>query len=293
MRLFLILSLDDKDRFEYSTLAEGLVDKMVTVHDLEAVLFDIDGVLFRGDEILPGAKALLDYLSRQNIRFAFITNNSCHPSSHVHERFVSHNMAVAPEQIITSSMATRHYLQSYFAVGTPIYAIGMSNLMNDLFRDHYYCFNKQDPSVVVVGMDQHATYSKFRIACQAIRSGAHFVGTNPDISLPTSQGFVPETGASLAFLEAASGIKPVIVGKPSPIMFEAALKLLNADKNRTLVIGDNLDTDIAGAQRLGIATALVLTGITSRETLRTAVTVPSYVFQDLIELLAWLQGIES
>jgi 4-nitrophenyl phosphatase len=140
--------------------------------------------------------------------------------------------------------------------------------------------------VVVVGHDWKLTYAKCCIAALAIRAGAQFIGTNPDSTLPTEHGLLPETGSLLALLQTATSVEPVVVGKPAPAMFEAGLHLLGADASRTLVIGDRLDTDMAGAQRAGLSAVLVLTGATSAGDLRQSTALPHGVYPDLPELLA-------
>jgi 4-nitrophenyl phosphatase len=188
--------------------------------------------------------------------------------------------------VITSSVATRRYLEGQAPRGTPVYSIGMNGLREALYGDGYFVYDEREAQIVVVGLDMEATYAKFRIAALAIRAGARFVGTNPDVTLPTDEGLVPGAGSLLALLQAATGVAPFVIGKPAPAMLHTAIDILHADPRRTLVIGDRLDTDIAGAGAAGLASALVLTGVATRAELAHSEIQPDVVFAGLPEIVA-------
>jgi 4-nitrophenyl phosphatase len=143
---------------------------------------------------------------------------------------------------------------------------------------------------VIAGLDRGLNYDKLRRATLLIRSGVPFFGTNPDKTFPTPDGQVPGAGALLALLEAASGVSPIIIGKPNPAMYRLAMQRLGARLEETLAVGDRLETDIAGAQALGCPCALVLSGVSSREAAQTWQPTPDLIASDLGELLTLLPG---
>jgi 4-nitrophenyl phosphatase len=253
-----------------------------------AVLLDMDGVLYRGQMPLPGVNEMLALFSRRGITYACVTNNSTLTPAQYEAKLAAMGIAIPAARVITSSVATRRYLESQAARGTLAYYIGMEGLQQALFGDGYFVYDEQHPEIVVTGLDLTATYAKFKIAALAIRAGARFVGTNPDLTLPTEEGLVPGAGAIQALLRAATGVDPIVIGKPEPTMLHAAIDILHTDAQHTLVVGDRLDTDIAGARAGGLASALVLTGVTTAEELEQSGLQPDAVYADLPELVkAW------
>jgi 4-nitrophenyl phosphatase len=139
-------------------------------------------------------------------------------------------------------------------------------------------------AAVVAGIDWHLTYEHLKRAALNIRAGAKFIGTNGDRTFPSSEGIIPGAGAILAAIETGSGVKPIVMGKPEPYLYEAALKRMQAVPAQTLVLGDRLETDILGAVRLNLKSALALSGVTTREQLATSEYQPDWVFEDIIDL---------
>lgn len=261
---------------------------MFDLSRFSAVLMDMDGVLYRGHMPLPGVSELLALFERRDIAYACVTNNSTLTPAQYEAKLASMGIRMPAARVITSSVATRRYLERLLPRGTPAYYIGMEGLHEALFGDGYFVYDERHPQVVVSGLDSEATYAKLKLATLAIRAGARFVGTNPDASLPTDEGLVPGAGSLQALLRAATDVEPVVIGKPAPAMFQTAIDLLGADPLRTLTIGDRLDTDIAGAKAAGLAAALVLTGVTTPELLAQSALQPDAVFAGLPELAtAW------
>jgi 4-nitrophenyl phosphatase len=167
-----------------------------------------------------------------------------------------------------------------------VYAIGEEGLRVALQKKATLVEREAD--FVVVGMDSELTYEKLRVATLLIRSGARFIATNPDRTLPTEEGLVPGNGAALAALEAATGVAPFVVGKPEPAVFDLALDRMGIGKEGVAVIGDRLETDILGGQKAGLATILVLSGATSRPELENSPLKPDFVFENVRQLYeAW------
>jgi 4-nitrophenyl phosphatase len=253
-----------------------------------AVLFDMDGVLYRGSMRLPGVPELLTFFDAHGIRYACATNNSTLTPEQYETKLAGMGIAIPAERIITSSVATRRYLEQRAPRGTHIYYIGMDGLRKALFDDGYFVYDEQAPEYVVTGADFELTYAKARTACLRIRAGAQWIGTNPDTTFPSEEGIIPGAGALLALLRVATETEPYVIGKPGPAMFQTAVYALGIDPAQTLTIGDRLDTDIAGARAAGLAGALVLTGISTADSLKTSDVQPDAVFADLPALLdAW------
>jgi len=231
---------------------------------IEAVAFDMDGVLWRADQVLPGVPALFEFLEQQRIPYAFVTNNSTKRVDTYVDRLRGLGIPARPEQVITSAVATADYVSRHYSPGTPVYIIGEDGIRTAL-AERGFREDTRTARLVVVGLDFAVTFEKFRTATLLIRAGADFIGTNGDRTFPTPEGLVPGNGALLALLETATDVKPVVVGKPEPVMFEVALQRLGTVPDRTLMVGDRIETDVAGALRAGWRAALVLTGITTRE----------------------------
>lgn len=231
---------------------------------LRAVVLDMDGVLWRGPAVLPEVPGFFAFLTRQQIRFALATNNSSKTVDAYVERLNSAGVPAEPSLVITSAVATAEYISRHYAVDTPVYVIGGEGIHQAL-AEHGFREDATQAQLVVVGMDVNLTYEKLKIATLRIRAGADFIGTNGDRTFPLVEGLVPGNGSVLAALETATDVKPIVIGKPEAVMFEVAVQRLGLEPKQVLMIGDRLETDILGAQRAGMPTALVLTGITSAE----------------------------
>ncbi len=213
------------------------------------------------------------------------TNNSSKNIAEYVARLNSLNVPVTAENIVTSGLVTAEAMTRQYPSGTPIYVIGSESLI-ELLTSYGYVVDPGEAKVVVVGLDITLTYDKLRIAGQRILVGADFIGTNGDLTLPTAAGLAPGNGSILAALQAMTGRAPRLMGKPEPVMFQVALERLGTSAEHTLMVGDRLDTDIEGAQRAGLHTILVLTGVSTRSDI--GETAPDAVYDDLAALLlAW------
>lgn len=245
----------------------------------------MDGVLWRGDEPLPGAQELFTFFNERGIRFALATNNSSKTQADYVTKLAGMGIhGVAPEQVVTSGTATASYLQTRYAQGTAIHVLGGDGLRAIITSAGFVL--SDDADVVVVGIDFNLTYPKLKQAALLVRRGADFIGTNADATFPLPEGLVPGAGSLLAAVSTAAGRQPVVIGKPNAPMYEAGLRVLGTDKAHTVMIGDRLDTDIIGAQQVGLRAALVLTGVTTRDDLAASSEQPDAIFTGLPELLA-------
>ncbi len=257
---------------------------------IKAIIADMDGVLWRGSQPLPGLTEFFDFLFERRMDFALATNNSRNtPSDYVTKLAALGVPGIEPRHIVTSGTATVSALRAEYRAGTGVYVVGGDGLKQLLIKAGFELVER-DAELVVCGIDFDLTYSKVKTATLLIRSGARFIGTNPDSSFPSPEGLVPGAGSLLALIESASGVKPTIIGKPARGMFKAALRQLDAVAEETLMIGDRIGTDIAGASALGIKTALVLTGVETDASLRESEVQPDAVFAGLPELVAALRG---
>ena len=231
---------------------------------IDAVALDMDGVLWRSSQVMPGIPSFFDFLAQHDIPFAFATNNSMTSVAAYVERLRAIGIPARPDQVVTSAVATADYISRRYPASTPLYIIGDDGIRSALTERGFH----EDPpnaQVVVVGLDFAATFDKFKLATLRIRAGADFIGTNGDRTFPLPEGLVPGNGALLALLETATDVAPVVIGKPERVMFDVTLERLGTAPEHTLMIGDRIETDIVGAQRAGWQTALVLTGVTTAE----------------------------
>lgn len=264
---------------------------MLDFSQIEAIIFDMDGVLWRGSQTLPGVPEMFNFLCQQNVPFVFATNNSARTPQMYVEKLNKVGVEAAANQIVTSAIATALYLRQRYPDMRKAYVVGKEGLVEALSQQQFEIVDEVQADLVAVGYDPGLTYAKLRQASYHIQGGALLVGTNPDVSFPEPDGFAPGAGSIIAAIEAATGVEPLIVGKPHPPMFEAALEILNCPAAATLMVGDRLETDIAGANRVGLKSALVLTGVSTREMMNGAVR-PDGIYEDLVALQAdWQNGV--
>ncbi len=257
---------------------------------LEHLVIDVDGVLYRGTEAIPGTGAFLDFLRGQGIGFVLATNNATRTPEQYAEKLLGMGVMVRPEEILNSAQATASYLAGIAPQGTRVFVIGQEGLISAL-RDEGFELVDEHAEYVVAGMDFTIGYDRLADATLQIRAGAQFIGTNPDRTFPSERGIVPGAGSLLAFLETATDVKPTVIGKPGTAMIEQALTRMGARAATTGMLGDRLETDILAGQRAGLHTLLVLSGVTDREMLREAAIQPDLVFQDVGDLHAVWQGV--
>jgi 4-nitrophenyl phosphatase len=256
-----------------------------------AFIFDMDGVLYRGNAPLPGVRELFAALQLRGIDFRLATNNSTLTPHQYVEKLAAMGIDVAHEHIVTSGGATRQFLEESLPAGSAIQVIGEPALSAQLLLTGHLRPPSEDDgrvSAVVVGLDREFTYAKLYAANHAIRSGARFVATNADVTLPTEVGLVPGCGSIVAAITASTGQQPEIVGKPAGLLFEMACVQMGVPVSEAVAIGDRLDTDIAGANSAGALSVMVLTGVSTRDEIAAFPARPDLVFTDLNAVLAAL-----
>ncbi|MDQ3331969.1 MAG: HAD-IIA family hydrolase [Planctomycetota bacterium] len=254
-------------------------------------LIDMDGVLYRGAEVIPGAGDFIHNLREREIPFRLLTNNSQRTRRDVVAKLARMGIEVEDEHVFTSAVATARFLAQQKPHGTA-FVIGEGGLLNALHESGYAIVD-HDPDYVVVAEGRTFNLELVEAAVRMIMGGAKLIATNLDPNCPTDRGLRPGCGAMVAMLEIATGLKAFSVGKPSPVMMRAARKELGLSTDETTMIGDTMETDILGGVQLGFHTVLVLSGGTTRDDLpryayRPEVVVDSVAdFADLLEERDW------
>lgn len=246
-------------------------------------LIDMDGVLYRGSEIIPGAEQFIRQLRNRNIPFRFLTNNSQRTRLDVVAKLARMGIEVEEEHVFTCAMATARFLAQQKPGGTA-FVIGEGGLLTALHQNGYAVVD-HDPDYVVVGEGRTFNLELVETAVRLINKGAKLIATNLDPNCPTHNGIRPGCGAFVALLETATGVKAFSVGKPSPIMMRAARKELDLTTDQTTMIGDTMETDILGGVQLGFHTVLVLSGGTKEADLERSAYRPDMVVDSLANLV--------
>ena len=257
------------------------------------VILDMDGVLFRLNTPICGGGELLAYFRQTGRRFLLVTNNSTLTPEQYGAKLGQMGIDVKAKQILTSGEATAMYISRLSPPGTRVYVIGENGIRVALQKRGFVLANDADVSYVVCGLDRQLTYEKLTLASMAIRSGAKFVATNPDRTLPTEQGLLPGAKAIFSAIQVATDTEPTVIGKPEPAMFELAMSMLGAEVQDTAIVGDGLETDVRGGSALGLKTVLLMSGVTSSQQLEHSELQPDLVYQDISALHADWRASES
>lgn len=261
----------------------------MTPRSLRGFLFDMDGVLYRGRRVLPGARVLLAALDRKGIPFALVTNNSTRTPRQYTRFLATMGMRVPAERIVTSSVGTAAYLRATLPPGSRVLVVGEPPFQRAIARAGFVPA-WEDVAAVVVGLDRRITYRKLALATAALAGGAKFVASNPDPLVPTETGAMPGAGALVSALQYASGRKPVVIGKPDPRLLHEAMARIGTRPAQTAMVGDQLGTDIAAGRAAGLFTILVLTGVTTNRSRTDGDPRPDLTLRDLNDLRRWMAG---
>lgn len=265
----------------------------VSLQDVQAFLFDMDGTLTMGDHLIEGARELIQYLAETNRYYALVTNNSSKSAFNYAEKLLRAGLRIDTDRITTSSHATIHYLRRQnpearlFVVGTPTFERDLREAGFKLVPD-----DSDTVDFVVIGFDTTVTYEKLARATQHVLNGARLVGSNPDLRCPVPGGYIPDCGALTQVVELAAGAKAEFLGKPERGILEAALAGPGIPLERTAFVGDRLYTDILGANRHGLTSILVLSGEAKLEDLVEAQVCPNHVYVSVKELLHDLKRLD-
>ena len=229
----------------------------------QAFICDMDGVIYHGDRLLPGARQFVDWLKQEKKKYLFLTNSSERSPRELHQKLERLGLDVPEDHFYTSALATGIFLKNQHP-GASAYVIGEAGLINALY-DAGITMNNVNPDYVVVGESHSYTYETLVKAVNLVRKGARLIGTNPDLTGPVEDAIIPATGALISPIELATENKAYFIGKPNPLMMRNALKILGSRREDTVIIGDRMDTDIIAGIESEIETVLVLSGVTHRE----------------------------
>lgn len=257
--------------------------------NIKALILDMDGVLWQDNQPLLDMPTFFAALKEIGMPVVFATNNGTRSVSMYVDRLAGFGVPVEPWQVVNSAIAVADYLSKEFPQRGPVCVVGETGVVEALKEKGFHLAQEhEDALAVVAGMDRAMTYEKLARAALLIRAGKLFLGTNPDLTFPTPRGLVPGAGATLAFLEAATSVHPIIIGKPEAYLYRFALERLGTRPEETLAVGDRLDTDILGGQRAGFPTALVLSGVTSAAEAARWTPPPDLILPNLADLLPLL-----
>ncbi len=261
------------------------------IQNTTCFLFDLDGTVYLGDQLLPGAEDLITYLELTGKPFYFLTNNSSRSRVDYSTKLAKYGLDIPVEKIFSSGMATAIYLKKE-KPGARLYLVGTPSLEKE-FKVQGFQLVDDDPDYIVLGFDTTLTYQKIRKLCDFVVKGIPYIATHPDINCPTADGFIPDIGAMMAMIQSSTGkAADVVVGKPNSPMVEAIVELTGFEAEHLTMVGDRLYTDIAMG-KAGIKTVLVLSGEASRGDLPNAPWQPDLVCENLGELLEVLQDGED
>ncbi|MBX7233531.1 MAG: HAD-IIA family hydrolase [Caldilineales bacterium] len=254
---------------------------------LRGWLIDMDGVIYRGDEPTPGAAEFVAALQQGDYHFLFVTNNATKTPAQYVQKLAQMAIFVSEEDVFTSPLATAAYLLAHYPPPRRVLVVGGEGIRRAVDEAGYERVGRaEEAQVVIAGLDQQVTYAQLAEASLAIDAGCPFIATNPDLNVPSERGNMPGAGALLAFLEASSGKKPVVIGKPGLGIFTEALARLGVRAEDTVMLGDRLETDILGGHRAGLRTLCTLTGIASQSEAEAYNPRPDWIIPDLTALLA-------
>ncbi len=254
-------------------------------NEKKGFICDMDGVIYHGNKILPGVKEFIAWLEEEHKEFLFLTNNSALTPRELQQKLARMGLEISEDHFYTSALATASFLKEQ-APGCSVYAIGEAGLFNALY-DAGITMNDVNPDYVVIGESKLYTLDTLTKATNLVMRGAKLIGTNSDVSGPIENGIAPACGALVAPVEIATGKKAYFCGKPNPLMMRTGLRLLHCHSAEAVMVGDRMDTDIISGLESGMSTILVLSGVSSPETLKTYGYRPSLVLEgvgDIVKL---------
>jgi 4-nitrophenyl phosphatase len=251
---------------------------------IKAMIIDMDGVLWRGPEPIGDLSTVFKRIEQLGINAILATNNPTLTIEQYLEKLDKFGVTLNPNQVITSAIATAQYIHDRYPQGGPVYVIGEDGVRQAITDLGFY-HSQDGAQAVIVSLDRNLTYQNLLHATLLIRSGVPFIVTNPDSTLPIPDGFAPGAGSISAAIQAATDTEPLVIGKPQPEMYRIALDRMRVNPDETIVVGDRLETDIAGGQALGCITGVVLSGVSTREDAISWKPTPDFVEPDLAALV--------
>jgi arabinose operon protein AraL len=248
-------------------------------------LFDLDGTVYRGDALVPGAAETIAALRADGRRVAFLSNKPLETRDDYARKLTRLGVPAGADDVVNSSVVLARHLSGLDA-GAPIFVIGEPPLLAELRAHGFEVRSDHHVRWVVIAFDRTFDYAKLNTALQAVRQGARLIATNPDRTCPTEHGEIPDCAGMTAAVEAVTGVRvEIVVGKPSPIILDVALARLGVPAVESVIVGDRIETDIVMGKRLGLATVLVLSGVTRADDPRVAAIAPDLVLPSIRDLI--------
>ena len=248
---------------------------MIDFNSKKGFICDMDGVIYHGNRVLPGVVEFIDWLHRENKEYLFLTNNSGSTPKELQQKLARMGLDVSEEHFYTSALATAAFLKEQ-APGCSVYVIGEAGLLNALY-DAGITMNDVNPDYVIMGEGKSYSLDTLTKAVNLVRNGAKLIGANSDISGPIEDGIAPACRALVAPIELATGKQAYFCGKPNPLMMRTGLNLLGCHSGEAVMVGDRMDTDVISGMECGMSTVLVLSGVSTRETISTFAYRPTVV----------------
>jgi 4-nitrophenyl phosphatase len=256
--------------------------------NIKALILDMDGVIWKADAPIGDLAATFQRIRERGLKYVFATNNSTKTSEQYVDRLNEFGVEVEPWQVVTSSQAAARAMAQTLPQGTKALVIGEDGLRIPIEQEGFEMVSLENASaanVVVMGMDRSVSFEKLSEAALLVRKGIPFYATNMDKTFPTPRGQIPGAGAWISVITTATNVEPIVAGKPFPFLMDLSLEKLGTKKEETLVVGDRLETDIAAGQAVGCPTALVLSGVSTREQAANWNPTPDVIAADLNELI--------
>lgn len=256
---------------------------MINFNEKKGFICDMDGVIYHGNKILPGVVEFIEWLQREGKEFLFLTNNSGSTRQELRQKLARMGLDVEERNFYTSALATAAFLKEQ-SPGCSVYAIGEAGLFNALY-DAGITMNDVNPDYVLMGEGRSYSLDTLTKATNLVLKGAKLIGANSDVSGPIENGMAPACKALIAPIEIATGKQAYFCGKPNPLMMRSGLRLLGCHSSEAVMVGDRMDTDIISGLESGMDTVLVLSGVSTRETLDTYAYRPTVVFDGVGDIV--------
>lgn len=257
---------------------------ILNFNEKKGFICDMDGVIYHGNKVLPGVEEFIRWLHEENKDYLFLTNNSGFTPRELHQKLARMGLDVPEEHFYTSALATAAFLKEQ-APGCSVFVIGEAGLLNALY-DVGITMNDVNPDYVVVGEGRTYSLETLTKATNLVLGGAKLIGANSDVSGPIENGIAPACRALIAPIEMATGTQAYFCGKPNPLMMRTGLRLLSCHSNEAVMVGDRMDTDIISGMESGMSTVLVLSGVSTQETLKTYAYRPTMVLNGVGDIPA-------
>lgn len=252
----------------------------MVIKQYKGYLIDLDGTMYAGTQLIPTAKGFIDKLNKRGIPYLYVTNNATKTQLDVVEHLKNIvDIDETPDKVYTSGLAAVDYARKKYP-GARTYVVGEPALEKQV-EEAGLQLVEENIEVVIQGLDRFASYQKLAIASVAIRNGAAFIATNPDVNLPTEKGMMPGAGSLTAFLKSSTQQEPIIIGKPYGYIMDGALDRINLPKEDVVMVGDNYHTDILAGMNFGVDTLLTLTGVTTPIELEEITNKPTHIVNNL------------